>query len=141
MRLQLHALAYKLGNFLHTLARPEPIKDWSLTSLKEKLIKVGAKVVRLRRTRWRFGLGLGHHPRNGLKTDPPQEAECLTSYSFSRIVSANRNIAQKNACKGPVERTLVHRLRAPRLEQVISRSGVKMPTTTEPKAVELPQRE
>ena len=45
MRLQLHALAYKFGNFLHTLARPEPIKDWSLTSLKEKLIKVGAKVV------------------------------------------------------------------------------------------------
>lgn len=28
------------------LARPEPIKDWSLTSLKEKLIKIGAKVVR-----------------------------------------------------------------------------------------------
>ena len=25
--------------------RPEPIKDWSLTSLKEKLIKIGAKVV------------------------------------------------------------------------------------------------
>ena len=28
-----------------TLATPEPIKDWSLTSLKEKLIKIGAKVV------------------------------------------------------------------------------------------------
>jgi len=25
--------------------RPEPIKDWSLTSLKDKLIKIGAKVV------------------------------------------------------------------------------------------------
>jgi len=24
---------------------PEPIKDWSLTSLREKLIKIGAKVV------------------------------------------------------------------------------------------------
>ena len=43
--LQLHALAYNLGNFLRTLATPEPIKDWSLTSLKEKLIKIGAKVV------------------------------------------------------------------------------------------------
>jgi hypothetical protein len=39
------ALAYNLGNFLRTLATPEPIKDWSLTSLKEKLIKIGAKVV------------------------------------------------------------------------------------------------
>jgi len=45
VRLQLHALAYNLGNFLRSLATPEPIKDWSLTSLKEKLIKIGAKVV------------------------------------------------------------------------------------------------
>ncbi len=42
VRLQLHALAYNLGNFLRTLAT---LKDWSLTSLKEKLIKIGAKVV------------------------------------------------------------------------------------------------
>jgi hypothetical protein len=45
VRLQLHALAYNLGNFLRTLATPEPIKDWSLASLKEKLIKIGAKIV------------------------------------------------------------------------------------------------
>jgi hypothetical protein len=37
--------AGNLDNFLRTLATPEPIKDWSLTSLKEKLIKIGAKVV------------------------------------------------------------------------------------------------
>jgi hypothetical protein len=45
VRLQLHTLAYNLGNFLRTLATPEPIKEWSLTSLKEKLIKIGAKIV------------------------------------------------------------------------------------------------
>jgi hypothetical protein len=45
VRLQLHALASNLGNFLRTLATPEPIKDWSLTSLREKLIKIGAKLV------------------------------------------------------------------------------------------------
>src|SRR6201988_461657 len=50
VRLQLHALAYNLGNFLRTLATPEPIKDWSLTSLKEKLIKIGAKVISHGRT-------------------------------------------------------------------------------------------
>jgi hypothetical protein len=33
VRLQLHALAYNLGNFLRTLATPEPIKDYSLTTL------------------------------------------------------------------------------------------------------------
>jgi hypothetical protein len=45
VRLQLHALAYNLGNFLRTLATPEPIKHWSLTTLKDNLIKIGAKVV------------------------------------------------------------------------------------------------
>jgi hypothetical protein len=45
VRLQLHALAYNLGNFLRTLATPEPIENWSMTTLKEKLIKIGAKVV------------------------------------------------------------------------------------------------
>jgi hypothetical protein len=44
-RLQLHALAYNLGNCPRALATPEPIEDWSLTTLKEKLIKIGAKVV------------------------------------------------------------------------------------------------
>jgi Transposase DDE domain group 1 len=41
----LYALAYNLGSFLRTLATPEPIQDWSLTSLREKLIRIGAKVV------------------------------------------------------------------------------------------------
>jgi hypothetical protein len=30
------------GNLLRTLATPEPIKHWSLTTLKEKLIKATA---------------------------------------------------------------------------------------------------
>ena len=46
VRLQLHALAYNLGNFLCTLALPEAVEHWSLTTLREKLIKIGAKVVR-----------------------------------------------------------------------------------------------
>ena len=45
VRLQLHALAYNLGNFMRTLAMPKTAEPWSLTSLKEKLIKIGAKVV------------------------------------------------------------------------------------------------
>jgi len=42
----LFALAYNLGNFLRRLALPKTVKDWSLRTLKEKLIKIGAKVVR-----------------------------------------------------------------------------------------------
>jgi hypothetical protein len=45
VRLQLHALAYNLANFMRTLATPEPIKHWSLTSLRERLVKIGAKIV------------------------------------------------------------------------------------------------
>ena len=40
----------------------EPIKDWSLTSLKEKLIKIGAKVVSHGRC-VAFRDGRGRHPR------------------------------------------------------------------------------
>src|SRR5262249_20089424 len=45
VRLQLHVLAYNLGNFMRTLAMPKAADRWSLTSLREKLIKIGAKVI------------------------------------------------------------------------------------------------
>ena len=45
-RLQLFALAYNLGNFLRRLALPRDVAHWSLTTLREKLIKIGAKVTR-----------------------------------------------------------------------------------------------
>jgi hypothetical protein len=44
VRLQLHVLAYNLGNFMRRLAMPKAAEPWSLTSLREKLIKIGAKV-------------------------------------------------------------------------------------------------
>ena len=44
-RLQLFALAYNLANFLRQLVLPKPIQGWTLTTLREKLIKIGAKVV------------------------------------------------------------------------------------------------
>ena len=42
----MHALAYNLANFMRTLALPEAVAQWSLTSLREKLVKIGARVVR-----------------------------------------------------------------------------------------------
>ena len=45
VRLQLHALAYNLANFMRTLALPKEVEHWSLTTLREKLVKIGAKVV------------------------------------------------------------------------------------------------
>ena len=46
VRLQLFALAYNLGNFLRRIALPASVKHWTLTTLREKLIKIGAKMVR-----------------------------------------------------------------------------------------------
>ncbi len=40
---ELHALAYNLGNFLRTLVLPDKVGHWSLTTLREKLAKIGAK--------------------------------------------------------------------------------------------------
>ena len=34
-----------VGNFLRTLTKPEPIENWPLTNLKEKLVKIGVKLV------------------------------------------------------------------------------------------------
>ena len=45
VRLQLFAIAYNIGNFLRRLALPKQIKDWSLRTMRERLIKIGAKVV------------------------------------------------------------------------------------------------
>jgi len=45
-RLQLFTLVYHLANFLRRLALPREVKHWSLTTLGEKLVKIGAKLTR-----------------------------------------------------------------------------------------------
>jgi hypothetical protein len=51
VRLQLFALAYNLGNFLRRFALPAGAGHWFLTTLREKLVKISAKVVRHARCR------------------------------------------------------------------------------------------
>jgi hypothetical protein len=45
VRLQLHALAYNMANFFRILVLPDEVERWSLTTLREKLVKIGAKVI------------------------------------------------------------------------------------------------
>ena len=45
VRLQLHALEYNLANFFRTLVMPDGIERWSPTTLREKIVKIGAKVI------------------------------------------------------------------------------------------------
>ena len=46
VRLQLFALAYNLANFLRSLVLPDEVARWSLSTLREKLVKIGARIVR-----------------------------------------------------------------------------------------------
>jgi hypothetical protein len=43
VRSQLHVLAYNLANFMRTLAMPKAAEPWSLTSLREKLIRLARR--------------------------------------------------------------------------------------------------
>lgn len=45
VRLQLFALSYNLANFLRRLGLPKGVEQWSLTSMRDKVLKIGAKVV------------------------------------------------------------------------------------------------
>ena len=46
MRLALFVLAYNLGNFLRRLVLPKEMARWSLTTLRERLVKIGARLTR-----------------------------------------------------------------------------------------------
>lgn len=45
VRLQLHALAYNLANLLRTLTLPDEVKQWSMTTLRDRLMKIAAKIL------------------------------------------------------------------------------------------------
>ena len=45
VRLPLHVLAYNLAHFLRRLTLLASVRHWSLTTLREKLVKIGAQVI------------------------------------------------------------------------------------------------
>ena len=46
VRPALFVLAYNLGNFLRRLVLPPAMAHWCLTTLREKLVKIGARLTR-----------------------------------------------------------------------------------------------
>src|SRR5665811_2245319 len=52
VRLALSLLAYNLGNLWRRLALPKRIENWSLTSLQQRLVKTGGRLVRHARYYW-----------------------------------------------------------------------------------------
>ena len=51
-RLALSLLAYNLGNLWRRLALPKRIENWSLTSLQQRLVKTGGRLVKHARYYW-----------------------------------------------------------------------------------------
>ncbi len=59
VRLWLSVIAYNLGNLWRPLAVPRRIGNWSLTSLQQRLVKTGGRLVKHARYYWLL-LGEGH---------------------------------------------------------------------------------
>ena len=62
VRLQLSVLAYNLGNLWRRLVLPQRIDNWSLTSLQQRLVKTGGRLVKHARYYWLL-LAEGHLTR------------------------------------------------------------------------------
>jgi len=62
VRLALSLLAYNLGNLWRRLALPKRIENWSLTSLQQRLVKTGGRLVKHARYYWLL-LAEGHLDR------------------------------------------------------------------------------
>jgi hypothetical protein len=66
VRLALSLLAYNLGNLWRRLALPRRIEKWSLTSLQQRLVKTGGRLVKHARYYWLFlAEGYLNHRRFG----------------------------------------------------------------------------
>ena len=62
VRLALSLLAYNLGNLWRRLGLPRGIENWSLTSLQQRLVKTGGRLVKHARYYWLL-LAEGHLTR------------------------------------------------------------------------------
>ena len=62
VRFWLSVVAYNLGNLWRRLALPNRIRNWSLTSLQQRLVKTGGRLVKHARYYWLL-LAEGHLTR------------------------------------------------------------------------------
>jgi hypothetical protein len=107
VRLQLHALAYNLANFMRTLALPASVKHWSLSSLRDKLVKIGAKIVTHSRyvtfqmTHLRIGAADESFAREAWVVTAPEAARMDVRFSGWRVSTTGGKRQQRRAAQGP----------------------------------------
>ena len=88
VRLQLFALAYNLANFLRSLV--DQVAQWTLTTLREKLVKIGARIVRHGRLRG-VPVGRGHDAAVTLRRHPAADRSAQTTTPAAPGMSTERN--------------------------------------------------
>ena len=103
MRLQLSVLAYNLGNLWRRLVLPPRVKRWSLTSLQQRLVKTGGRLVKHARYYW-----LLLAPAGGRSSEPAtlrrDAAEDLGAAGAGRLTRGRvqRRLAKKGHKCGAV---------------------------------------
>ena len=83
VRLQLSVLAYNLGNLWRRLVLPTRIERWSLTSLQQRLVKTGGRLVISHHRNcasWTAGRLLAAHC---LRTRQKTSSSTATTWTFS----------------------------------------------------------
>ncbi len=105
VRLRLHALAFNLGNFLRTLALPKAVEHWSLTTLREKLVKIEAKAVSHGRY-VTFQMAEAAVPREPVPENPAADRRATANAGTSLTNSLRRS-------KNPRERYVRKRTEGP----------------------------
>jgi hypothetical protein len=135
VRLQLHALAYNLANFLRTLATPAAIETWSLTSLRERLVKTGARLVRHARYAV-FQFAEAALPRevfagvldliNGLRGPPQSGVEVGFGFGWRDVAGGLQQAAVVEPVD-PVQRCVFDRLEAAPWSAAVDDLGLEEP--------------
>ena len=99
VRLQLSVLAYNLGNLWRRLVLPPRIKRWSLTSLQQRLVKTGGRLVKHARYYWLL-LAEGHLNRRAVRRHASATCCGGSGRYLSRQTDARRVQRSRLAKKG-----------------------------------------
>ena len=93
VRLQLSVLVYNLGNLWRRLVLPKRIDSWSLTSVQQRLVKTGGRLVKHARFYW---LLLAESPsdQTSVRGDAPAD---LGAAEPDRLRVDRRNLGRNEA--------------------------------------------
>ena len=85
VRLQLSVLAYNLGNLWRGLVLPPRVKRWSLTSLQQRLVKTGGRLVKHARYYWSETHSCADHALSAVESGPSRMVPLRDRCSFGRF--------------------------------------------------------